>query len=171
MRVMNSADEDVPWDGESVGEIIVRGDNVMRGYWKLPEESATAIRDGYFHTGDLATVDSEGYVLIVDRAKDIIISGGENISSVEIENAIYKHPDVLECAVIATPDEKWGEVPIAMVVLKENASLSEKELIEFCREKLARFKVPKSVTFMPELPKTGSGKILKVELRKQCSGS
>ncbi len=169
LRVVNSADEDVPWDGESIGEIIVRGDNVMRGYWKLPEESATAIRDGYFHTGDLATVDSEGYVLIVDRAKDIIISGGENISSVEIENAIYKHPDVLECAVIAIPDEKWGEVPIAMVVLKENVSLSEKEFIEFCREKLARFKVPKSVTFMSELPKTGSGKILKVELRKQRS--
>ena len=167
LRVVDNSDADVPWDGKTVGEIIVRGDNVMTGYWKLPEETARAIRGGYFYTGDLATVDSEGYVLIVDRAKDIIISGGENISSVEVENVLYRHPDVLECAVIAVPSEKWGEVPAALVALRQNAEAAEQDLIDFCRERIARFKVPKEIQFVSELPKTGSGKILKVELRKQ----
>lgn len=166
LRVVDGSGNDVPQDGVAVGEIIVRGDNVMKGYWKLPEATAEAIRDGYFHTGDIATVDSEGYVLIVDRLKDIIISGGENISSVEVENALYKHPDVLECAVIGFPDEKWGEVPLALVVLKENARVNEEEMKAFCQEHLAKFKVPKKIQFVPELPKTGSGKILKTELRK-----
>lgn len=169
LRVVDSDGIDVPRDGLTVGEIIVRGDNVMKGYWKLPESTAEAIRDGYFHTGDLATVDVHGYVLIVDRAKDIIISGGENISSVEIENTLYKHQDVLECAVIAIPDEKWGEVPVAIAVLKKDADLSQQDLTEFCRERLAKFKVPKQIQFLPELPKTGSGKILKTELRRQYS--
>jgi fatty-acyl-CoA synthase len=155
LRVVDSSGKDVPLDGKTVGEIIVRGDNVMKGYWKLPDETAKVIKDGYFYTGDLATVDSEGYVLIVDRAKDIIISGGENISSVEVENFIYTHPDV-----------KWGEVPKAIIALKKGAQVSETELINYCREKLARFKVPKYIDFVTELPKTGSGKILKVELRK-----
>jgi fatty-acyl-CoA synthase len=166
LRVVNTAGKDVPWDGASVGEIIVRGDNVMKGYWNLPAETAIAIRDGYFHTGDLATVDSEGYVFIVDRAKDIIISGGENIASVEIENVIYTHPHVVECAVIAVPDEKWGEVPKAVVVLKPGTELSEQEFVAYCKERLAPFKVPRLVTFVSELPKTGSGKLLKGELRK-----
>ena len=140
---MWATDKDVPWDGTSVGEIIVRGDNVMKGYWKLPDETQKSIKDGYFHTGDLAAVDSEGYVLIVDRAKDIIISGGENISSVEIENTIYTHPQVLECAAIAVPDEKWGEVAKAVVVLKQDAQVSEQELIDYCRERLRFFQSAK----------------------------
>ncbi len=167
LRVVDNSGNDVPKDGITVGEIIVRGDNVMKGYWKLPDATAEALRDGYFHTGDLATVDAQGYVLIVDRAKDIIISGGENISSLEIENVIYKHPDVLECAVIAFADEKWGEVPAAMIVLKGNARVTEQEMRAFCQERLAKFKVPKQIAFVPELPKTGSGKILKTELRRR----
>jgi len=167
LKVVDADGNEVPWDGVSVGEIVVRGDNVMKGYWKLPGETGKAIRDGYFYTGDLATVDAQGYVLIVDRAKDIIISGGENISSVEIENVLYMHPAVLECAVIAMPDEKWGEVPKAVVALKPDAAASEEELIAFARERLAGFKTPKTITFVKELPKTGSGKILKTQLRKQ----
>jgi len=165
LKVVDSDGNEVPWDGISIGEIVARGDNVMKGYWKQPDETEKAIRGGYFHTGDLATVDSEGYILIVDRAKDIIISGGENISSVEVENILYRHQAVLECAVIAMPDEKWGEVPRAVVALKPEAQVSEQELIAFCRERLAAFKAPKSVEFVPELPKTGSGKILKTNLR------
>jgi fatty-acyl-CoA synthase len=167
LKVVDSEGKDVPKDGKTVGEIIARGDNVMKGYWKLPEETEKAIVAGYFHTGDLATVDAENYILIVDRAKDIIISGGENISSVEVENVLYMHPAVLECAVIAVPDEKWGEIPNAIVALKPNARATEKELVDFCRERLAAFKSPKTIAFVSELPKTGSGKILKTELRKR----
>ncbi len=167
LKVVDADGNEVPWDGVSVGEIVVRGDNVMKGYWKLPGETEKAIRGGYFYTGDLATVDAQGYVLIVDRAKDIIISGGENISSVEVENVLYMHPAVLECAVIAVPDEKWGEVPKAVVALKPDAAASEEELIAFARERLAGFKTPKAITFVKELPKTGSGKILKTELRSR----
>lgn len=167
LLVLDDRGEEVPRDGKTVGEIVVRGDNVMKGYWKLPEVTENAFRNGYFRTGDLATVDAEGYVLIVDRAKDIIISGGENISSVEIENVIYNHPDVLECAVIAAPDEKWGEVPAAIVVLRQGAKSTETDLRAFCAERLAKFKVPKQMRFVSELPKTGSGKIVKTELRRQ----
>lgn len=167
LRVVDINDDDVPWDGTTVGEIIARGDNVMKGYWNLPQATEEAIKGGFFYTGDLATVDSQGYILIVDRAKDIIISGGENISSVEIENIIYKHPHVLECAVIAVPDDKWGEVPAALVVLKQNATLSKQDLSKFCRERMAKFKLPRQITFLAELPKTGSGKILKSTLRDQ----
>lgn len=166
VRVVDFEGRDVPWDGQTVGEIVVRGDNVMKGYFNLPQETETAIRDGYFHTGDLAHVDQEGYILIVDRAKDIIISGGENIASVEVENALYAHPAVLECAVVAAPDEKWGEVPLAVVALRDGLEVQTEELIDHCRERLARFKVPKQFLFMAELPKTGSGKIRKTELRK-----
>lgn len=166
LKVVDSDGNEVPRDGQSVGEIIVRGDNVMKGYWKQPDETAQAIREGYFYTGDLATVDAEGYVLIVDRAKDIIISGGENISSVEVENTLYRHEAVLECAVIAKADEKWGEVPRAVVALKPGGEATEQELIAFCRERLAAFKAPKEIAFVAELPKTGSGKILKTNLRK-----
>jgi fatty-acyl-CoA synthase len=171
LRVIDTSGKDVPRDGITVGEIIARGDNVTKGYWKLPEETAKAFRDGYFYTGDLATVDPEGYILIVDRAKDIIISGGENIASVEIENVIYSHPHVLECAVIAFPDAKWGEIAKALVALKPGTELSEQDLIKYCRERLAAFKVPRLVSFVLELPKTGSGKILKGELRKTHGSS
>ncbi len=171
LRVIDTAGKDVPWDGTTVGEIIARGDNVTKGYWKLPSETSKAFSGGYFYTGDLATVDTEGYILIVDRAKDIIISGGENIASVEIENVIYRHPHVLECAVIAFPDEKWGEIPKVVVALKPGTELSEQELITYCRERLAPFKVPRLVNFVSELPKTGSGKILKGELRKAYGAS
>ncbi len=167
LKVVDSEGKEVPKDGKTVGEIIARGDNVMKGYWKLPQETEKAIVAGYFRTGDLATVDAENYILIVDRAKDIIISGGENISSVEVENILYMHPAVLECAVIAVPDEKWGEIPKAIVSLKPNARATEKELVDFCRERMAAFKSPKSIVFVSELPKTGSGKILKTELRKR----
>lgn len=165
LKVVDPEGREVPRDNQSVGEIIVRGDNVMKGYWKLPEETAQAIRDGYFYTGDLATVDAEGYVFIVDRAKDIIISGGENISSIEVENALYTHPDVLECAVIAAPDPRWGEVPKAVISLKSGAQADEKSLIAYCKERLPGFKTPKLIEFVDELPKTGSGKIRKVDLR------
>jgi fatty-acyl-CoA synthase len=165
LRVVDENGKEVPWDKQTVGEIIVRGDNVMKGYWKLPEETAAAIRDGYFHTGDLATVDEEGYVFIVDRAKDIIISGGENISSVEVENVLYTHPDILECAVIAMEDPKWGEVPKAVVSLKAGSRADEASLIAYCRKRVPGFKTPKSIEFVDELPKTGSGKIRKVDLR------
>jgi fatty-acyl-CoA synthase len=170
LRVVDFAGNDVPWDGKTVGEILARGDNVMKSYWNLPSETDNTIRDGYFHTGDLANVDSEGYILIVDRAKDIIISGGENIASVEIENVVYSHPDILECAVISFPDDKWGEVPKLLVVLKAGKELGAQELIKYCKERLAQFKVPRHVEFVSELPKTGSGKILKGELRKIFGG-
>lgn len=166
IRVVDKKGEDIPWDGETVGQIIVRGDNVMKGYWKLPDETAKAIKDGYFYTGDLANVDSEGYTFIVDRAKDIIIRSGENIASVEIENFIYTHPAVKDCAVIAFPDKRWGEVPKALISLKQDATLTERELISYCRKGLARFKVPKYIKFVDEIPKTGSGKIMKTELRR-----
>lgn len=164
---MDAEGREVPKDGKTVGEIIASGDNVIKGYWKLPQETEKAIVAGYFHIGDLATVDAENYILIVDRAKDIIISGGENISSVEVENVLYMHPAVLKCAVIAVPDEKWGEIPKAIVALEPNAQATEKELVDFCRERMAAFKSPKSIAFVTELPKTGSGKILKTELHKR----
>lgn len=165
LKVVDALEREVPWDNETIGEIIVRGDNVMKGYWKLPEETDKAFQGGYFYTGDLATVDEEGYIFIVDRAKDIIVSGGENISSVEIENALYAHPAVLECAVLAMPHETWGEVPKAVISVKQGQEVSEQELVEHCQKKLPKFKVPKKIEFVEELPKTGSGKIKKVDLR------
>ena len=167
VRVVDPHGRDVPADGKAIGEIVARSNVVMDGYYKDPQATAAAIRDGWFHTGDMATIDEEGYVLIVDRAKDIIISGGENISSVEVENALFAHPAVFEVAVVAVPDEQWGEVPKALVVLKPGAKASEGELIQFCRDRLAHFKVPKSVEFLDALPKGGTGKILKGELREK----
>jgi fatty-acyl-CoA synthase len=167
LDIFDANDRPVPHDGKSVGEVVVRADNVMAGYWKQPEDTANVMRDGWFHTGDMAVIDEEGYVLIVDRKKDIIISGGENIASIEIETAVYAHPSVLECAVIAIPDEKWGEVAKALVVLKPGQSLSEEELIAHCRTQLPGFKVPKSIEFFDALPKGGTGKILKKELREK----
>jgi acyl-CoA synthetase (AMP-forming)/AMP-acid ligase II len=167
LRVVDADDRPLPRDGAAAGEIVVRADNVMAGYWKQPEDTAQVMRGGWFHTGDMATVDEEGYFLIVDRKKDIIISGGENISSLEVEKAVYSHSAVLECAVIAIPDERWGEVAKALVVLKPGQSVGEAELIDYCRTKLPGFKVPKSIDFMESLPKGGTGKILKKELREQ----
>jgi fatty-acyl-CoA synthase len=167
VRVMDENGRDVPADGETVGEIVTRSNVVMDRYFKDPEATAAAIRDGWFHTGDMATLDEEGYVNIVDRKKDIIISGGENISSVQIENTLYAHPAVFECAVIPVPDERWGEVPKALVVLKPGAAATETDVLQFCRERLAGFMVPKSVESLEALPKGGTGKILKGQLREK----
>ena len=167
IRVVDANDNDVPRDGKSIGEIVARSDGVMEGYWRQPDASVEALRGGWFHTGDMATLNEEGYLLIVDRKKDIIVSGGENISSLELEKAILAHPAVLEAGVIPVPDEKWGEVPKALVVLKPNAAATEAELIEFCRAHLSHYKCPRSFEFVISLPKTGTGKILKKDLRKK----
>ena len=166
LRVVDSDERDVPRNGQAVGEVIARGDVIMEGYWKRSEETSSAMRGGWFHTGDLATIDGDNYVLIVDRKKDIIVSGGENISSLEVEKVLAAHPAVYEGVVIPVAHEKWGEVPKALVVRKPNTQLSEGELIDFCRTRLAHYKCPNSVEFLDSLPKTGTGKILKRELRK-----
>jgi len=166
IRVVDLQGRDVKPDGEEVGEVVVRSDVVMAGYWKQPESTERAIRDDWFHTGDLATIDEEGYILIVDRAKDMILSGGENIASAEVERVLCSHPAVLECAVIAVPDEKWGEVPKALVVLRSGQAAAEDEILAHCRNHLAGFKAPKSVEFLNSLPKGGTGKILKKVLRE-----
>jgi fatty-acyl-CoA synthase len=167
LRVVDGRGEDVARTDNEVGEIIVKGDIVTEGYWKAPEETAKAIRDGWLYTGDLATIDAEGYVTIVDRKKDMILTGGENVYSTEVENVLYSHPAILECAVIGVPDEKWGEAVKAVIVLKHGRRVDESAIIRFCKERLARFKAPKSVEFTAALPKTGSGKILKKELREK----
>ena len=166
VEVFDENNKPLPHDGKSVGEICARSNVVFAGYWKQPEETAKVIVDGWFHTGDIGTIDEHNYVSIVDRKKDIIITGGENVASIEIEKAIYDHPAVLECAVIAVPDDKWGEVPAALIVLKPGTMLDVAELVEHCRERLAHFKVPKHVRFVGTLPKGGTGKILKRELRE-----
>ncbi|NCX78269.1 MAG: acyl-CoA synthetase, partial [Proteobacteria bacterium] len=158
---------DVPRDGKTIGEIMIRGNVVMKGYFKDKEATDKAMSGGWFHTGDLAVMHPDGYVKIQDRSKDIIISGGENISSIEIENTLAKHPSVSIAAVVAKPDEKWGEVPCAFIEIVHGKLVTEKELIEFCRETLAGFKVPKKIEFC-ELPKTSTGKIQKFELRKKA---
>jgi fatty-acyl-CoA synthase len=157
----------VPRDGETIGEIMFRGNIVMKGYLKNPKASREAFAGGYFHSGDLAVCHADGYIEIRDRSKDIIISGGENISSIEIEKTLYRHPAILEAAVAARPDEKWGETPCAFVTLHEDADVSEQEIIDFCRDNMARFKVPRTVVFGP-LPKTSTGKIQKFELRQRA---
>jgi fatty-acyl-CoA synthase len=166
LRVVDDSGGNVRPDGEQIGEIVVHSNVVMDGYYRDPEGTAEKIVDGWFHTGDMATIDEAGYITIKDRSKDIIIRGGENISSVEIENAIVSHPAVLESAVVAIPDERWGEVPVALVVLKEGASVTEPELKAHVRTQLAGFKVPESFEFRESLPKGGTGKILKGELRE-----
>ncbi len=160
--------EPVPKDGETIGEIFLRGNTVMKGYLKNPKATEEAFRGGWFHTGDLAAWHPDGYLDIKDRLKDIIISGGENISTIEVEGVIYRHPAVLEAAVVASPDEKWGETPCAFVTLKpDGPEVTEQELIRFCREKLAGFKVPKKIVFS-DLPKTSTGKIQKFVLREEA---
>jgi fatty-acyl-CoA synthase len=166
LRVLDDADREVPWDGQTPGEVCARSNHVMAGYWNKPEDTAAALRAGWLRTGDVATVDPEGYVTIVDRKKDIIISGGENVSSVQVEAVIAGHPSVYEVAVVGMPDERWGEVPRAFVALKPGAPApTEQEIIDYVRARLAHFKAPKRVDFLPELPKGGTGKILKAQLR------
>jgi fatty-acyl-CoA synthase len=160
--------ERVPNDGETIGEIMFRGNVVMKGYLKNPEATGEAFAGGYFHSGDLAVCHPDGYIEIKDRAKDVIISGGENISSIEVEAILYRHPAVLEAAVTGMPDEKWGEAPCAFVNLRTDAeATSEQEIIDFCRDNMAHFKAPRKVVFGP-LPKTSTGKIRKFELRERA---
>ncbi len=166
LRVLDGDGADVRPDGEQIGEIAARSNIVMDGYFRDPEATDEKIRDGWFHTGDMATIDDQGYLLIKDRSKDIIIRGGENISSVEIENAFASHPAVLECAVVAAPDERWGEIPVALVALKPEAQATAQELRAHVRSQLADFKVPRRIEFREGLPKGGTGKILKRELRE-----
>jgi fatty-acyl-CoA synthase len=160
----------VPADGETMGEIMFRGNITMKGYLKNPKASAEAFAGGWFHSGDLAVMQPDGYIKIKDRSKDIIISGGENISSLEVEDVLYRHPAVLAAAVVAMPDSKWGETPCAFVELKPGAKASDKEIVEFCRERMAKFKAPRAVVF-GELPKTSTGKIQKFVLRQQAKSA
>ena len=157
----------VPWDGETMGEIMFRGNITMKGYLKNPKATDAAFKDGWFHTGDLAVTYPDGYSKIKDRSKDIIISGGENISSLDVEDVLYRHPAVMSAAVVAKPDEKWGETPCAFVELREGASATAEEIIAFCRERLAGFKCPKTIVFGP-VPKTSTGKIQKFQLRERA---
>ena len=159
-------DAPVPRDGKTIGEVAMRGNVVMLGYYKDEEATNKAFKGGWFHSGDLAVIHPDNYIQIMDRQKDIIISGGENISTVEVENVIYRHPDVLEVAVVSMPDEKWGEVPKAFVTPKPGAQPSGQDIIDFCKENLARFKAPKAVEFV-DLPKTSTGKIQKYVLRNK----
>ena len=165
LRVVDDDGKEVAADGQALGEIIVRGNVVMDGYYNDPEATEKAMGDGWFHTGDAAVVHPDGYVEIRDRIKDVIISGGENISSIEVEGAILRHPAVAEVAVVGLPSDKWGETPHAFVVLLPDAALAEDELIAFVRERIAHYKVPRGVTFVAELPKTATGKIQKFVLR------
>jgi fatty-acyl-CoA synthase len=167
IQVLDDAGDPVPVDNKTVGEVCARSNVVLKGYWEQPEETAKAIYDGYFHTGDLAVWDEHGSIHIVDRKKDVIISGGENISSAEIEDALYRHPAVLECAVIGAPSEKWGETPKAIVVLRDGHATTEQEIIEFSRQHLAHFKCPTSVEFVEALPRTATGKLQKFLIREK----
>jgi fatty-acyl-CoA synthase len=166
LRVVDSDGREVPADGQTVGEIVVRGNVVMHGYYNDPDATERAMGDGWFHTGDAAVVHADGYAEIRDRLKDVIISGGENISSVEVEGVLLRHPQVQEVAIVGLPDEKWGETPHAFVVLRDGGRADEAEIITFARERLAHFKAPRGVSFVSELPKTATGKIQKYVLRK-----
>ena len=165
IRVVDMNGEDVARDGRAVGEIIARGDGVMKAYWKQAATTEEVLRDGWLYTGDMATLDADGYILIVDRKKDIIISGGENISSLELEKTLMAHPSVYDAAVIPVPHEKWGEVPKAYVVLKQGEEATEPELIEFCRSAMAHYKAPHSIELVAELPRNATGK----RSRKNCA--
>ncbi len=162
--------QEVPRDGETIGEVMFRGNIVMKGYLKNEKATQEAFAGGWFHTGDLGVLDKDGYVIIKDRSKDIIISGGENISSVEVEDVLYKHPAVLFAAVVAKPDTKWGEVPCAFIELKSGAEATEAEILSYCKARLPGFKSPKAVVFGP-IPKTSTGKIQKFALRAQLDSA
>jgi fatty-acyl-CoA synthase len=168
IRVVDPEMRDVARDMESIGEVVVMSDHVMDGYYRDPDATKAVMSGPWFHTGDMAVWDEESYIHIVDRKKEIIISGGENISSIEVERAIFSHPAVFECAVVAAPSDQWGEVPAAVVVLKPGQSLSQEDLLKFLEQRLARFKLPRLVEFSPEsLPKTGTGKIRKMVLKER----
>jgi fatty-acyl-CoA synthase len=166
VRVVDGDMRDVPADAETMGEVVMRGNNVMKGYFRDEQATAKAFKGGWFHSGDLGVMHPDGYIELRDRAKDIIISGGENISTIEVERALVRHPDVLEAAVVAVPDDKWGERPKGFVTLRRGASLTEAELIAFSRETLPGFKAPSEIEF-GELPKTSTGKVKKFELRER----
>jgi acyl-CoA synthetase (AMP-forming)/AMP-acid ligase II len=151
------------------GEVVLRGPKVFKGYWRDPDATSAAFAGGWFHTGDIGTRDEDGYLYIVDRLKDMIVSGGENIASSEIERVLYEHESVVEAAVVGRPDDRWGEVPVAYVVVSPAATTTPDELVGHCREQLARFKVPKHVVFVDALPRNPSGKVLKRELRDRAS--
>jgi fatty-acyl-CoA synthase len=168
LRVASPDGTEVAWDAETIGEITVRGNVVMSGYYNDPEATDKAMGDGWFHSGDAAVVHPDGYVEIRDRIKDVIISGGENISSIEVEGVILRHPAVNEAAIVGLPDERWGETPHAFVVLRDGEQVSAEELITFTRDRLAHFKAPRGVTFVDELPKTATGKIQKFVLRSDA---
>jgi fatty-acyl-CoA synthase len=170
LLVVGEDDREVPHDGATIGEIVVRGNVVMTGYYRDPEASAVALRGGYFHSGDAAVVHPDGFVEVRDRIKDVIISGGENISSVEVEGTLLRHPAVQEVAVVGMPSEKWGESPHAFVILRAGATATEAELRQFARDRLAHFKCPQEVHFVTELPKTATGKIQKYVLRGHRAG-
>jgi fatty-acyl-CoA synthase len=168
VRVVDLEMRDVPRDMQSIGEVVVMSDHVMDGYYNEPEATKAVMTGPWLHTGDMAVWDHESYIHIVDRKKEIIISGGENISSIEVERAIFSHPAVFECAVVAAPDDRWGEVPAAIVVLKPGESLTGDELLHFLEQHLSKFKLPRVVEFAAEpLPKTGTGKIRKMMLKEK----
>ena len=166
LEVMDAEDHPVPADGETMGEVCMRGNIVMKGYYNNPEGTAEVMRNGWFHSGDLGVMHADGYIELKDRAKDMIISGGENISTIEVENVLYSHPDVQDVAVVAKPDEKWGEVPVAFITPREGAKLTGDAVIQFCRDNLAHFKAPKEV-FFETLPRTSTGKVQKYVLRER----
>jgi fatty-acyl-CoA synthase len=167
VRVVDDEMRDVPADAGTMGEVVMRGNNVMKGYFDDPEATATAFRGGWFHSGDLGVMHPDGYIELRDRAKDIIISCGENVSTIEVEQVLLRHPDVLEAAIVAMPDERWGERPMAFVTLRAGTHLNERELIAFARVSLPGFKAPDAVEFC-ELPKTSTGKVKKYELRERA---
>ncbi len=167
MRVVDDQMRDVPADGETIGEIVMRGNCVMKGYFNDEAATAKAFAGGWFHSGDLGVMQPDGYAKLVDRAKDIVISGGENISTVEVESTLMAHPAVVDVAVIGIPDDRWGEVPKAFVVLEAGALATEDELIEHVRSRIARYKAPKAVAFLEALPRTSTGKVQKYELRER----
>jgi fatty-acyl-CoA synthase len=168
LRVVDPGGNDVPQDMQSIGEVTVRSDHVMTGYYRDLQGTAAVITDNWFHSGDMAVWDDDGFIHIVDRKKEIIISGGENISSIEVEKAIFAHPEVFECAVVAAPDEKWGEVPAAIVVRKPGSTLTSEQLCDFLQGRIGKFKMPLLIEFSDEpLPKTGTGKIRKLVLREK----
>ena len=166
VKVVDEEGREVAWDDESIGEIVARSNVVLKGYWRQPEETDKVIVDGWFHTGDMGTVNAEGYINIVDRAKDVIISGGENISSIEVEDVLYQHPAVLEAAVIGVPSEQWGETPLALIVPREGTAPTVEEIAAHCRAQMAHFKAPRRIEFVEGLPRTATGKLKKFELRE-----
>jgi fatty-acyl-CoA synthase len=169
VRIVDEEDHDVPL-GE-VGELVLRGPTVFAGYWGLPEATAEAKRGGWFHSGDLAREDPHGFITLVDRKKDMIISGGENVYPIEVEQVLHRYPGISDVAVVGVPDQRWGETVLAVVVPAAGTELSERDVIEFCRERIAHFKCPRRVELVEELPRNATGKVLKRELRRRFTGT